>query len=393
MKKRYFFTLLFFVFLNITAKAQIENEIKNYVDSTEILINNGRKFLAKTIQSGDLQKSQEVFHFLMMEGEERNCWSFSFKEQLLLNVVFKDASSLLSLMQNNNENGVQLCYRNMEPIEDVLYSELRKNKPTVEHIKSTENLKDDDVDVLKILFYFIENGAKNDVYDRLIRDFKKKYPQSKYTNFVKGYLPAPTFKASISYSLGSKYDVLTGNYAKYFHNPISLSFGMDFCVSKVYVSLYVEGSDMKLIKPIVLSQTNGDTNNFNDEDIFTRMDIGLKTGYCIVRNKNLLIAPYAALLAGSFLNSDLYSEYDINHSEYDFYDGFMPSVGVHFEYKLGDIQLKSYNPYINQFDVLKSYWSLKFDLGYTSLPKFNNSLAAGNLIYASVGLVYGLGTF
>jgi len=393
MKKKLVFAILFVFAFSISATAQIENEIKNYVDSTEIIINNGRKFLAQTIKNGDLKKSQEVFHYLMMKGEERNCWSFSYKEQLLLNVVFKDASSLLSLMQNYNDDGVFLCYRNLEPIEDALYSELRRNKPVIENLTDSKKLDSVDIEILKILVHILENGSKNDVYDGLIRDFKKTYPQSKYSNFVKKYLPAPTFKASVSYSLGPKFDVLTGNYGKYFHNPVNLSFGMDFCISKVYVSIYIEGSDMKLIKPITLNHTNGDSYNFTNGDIFTRMDIGLKTGYYVVRNKNLHIAPYVTLLAGSFLNSNLYSEYDEDNSEYDFYDGFTQSIGVHFEYKLGDIQMKSYNPYFNQFDVLKSYWSLKFDIGYTSIPKFNNLLAKGNFSYASIGLVWGLGNF
>jgi len=329
----------------------------------------------------------------MMKGEERNCWSFNYKEQLLLNIAFNDVAATLKLIENYSDENIYLCYRNMEPIEDAIYAEFRKNKPILENLTDFEKLETEDIEILKILFHIFENGSKNDIYDRLIHDFKKTYPQSKYSNFVKKYLPAPTFKASVSYSLGPKFDVLTGSYGNYFHNPANISFGMDFCISKVYISIYIEGSDMKLIKPITLTQTNGDTYNFINGDIFTRMDIGLKTGYYVVRNKNLHIAPYVTLLAGSFLNSNLYSEYDEDNYEYDFYDSFTPSIGVHFEYKLGDIQLKTYNPYFNQFDELKSYWSLKFDIGYTTIPKFNNSHAKGNLIYASLGLAFGLGSF
>ncbi|MFZ4583160.1 MAG: hypothetical protein ACOYM7_10970 [Paludibacter sp.] len=88
------------LFICINTQAQIESEIKNYVDSNEIIMNNGRKYLIQCFQEDNPQKVQEVFHYLMMKGEQRKCSAFSFKEQILLGLIMRDCNGLLLLMEN-----------------------------------------------------------------------------------------------------------------------------------------------------------------------------------------------------------------------------------------------------------------------------------------------------
>ena len=392
MKKKLVFAILFVLVFSVTTKAQIENEIKNYVDSTEILINNGRKFLAKSIQDGNLQKSQEVFHYLMMKGEERNCWSFSYKEQLLLNIAFKDVSATLKLIENYTDESVYLCYRNMEPVEDVIYSEFRKNKLTLENLKTSYTLEADDKEILKILFHILENGSKNDEYDAMIVGFNKQYPQSKYSKFVKSYLPAAKIKASIAYYIGPKFNFLSGNFSDYFNNSPSFAFSMDFCISKLYISMYMEGGNMKLIKPITLTNKNGESRDFMAGEMLNKMDIGFKTGYYLIRNKHIHVAPYATLLAGGFMESTLYDYENESNKEYSIYDSFTPGIGVHVEYKLGGYKSKTAAPYMYGFENL-GYFSLKMDAGFVTIPSFKYLPAKGDAAYITLGLVWGIGEF
>lgn len=392
MKKKHVFAILFVFAFSITAKAQIENEIKNYVDSTEILLNNGRKFLSKSIQDGNLKKSQEVFHYLMMKGEERNCWSFSYKEQLLLNIAFKDVSATLRLIENYSDESVYLCYRNMEPVEDAVYAEFRKNKPRLENLKTSDALEGDDRAILGILFYILENDTQSEQYNVLISDFKKKYPQSKYNKFVKNYLPTPKTKSSISYFLGSKFNFFSGNLSKYFNNSPTVAFSMDFCISKLYISMYMEGANLKILRPVTLTNKTGESHDFEAGDWFNKMDIGFKTGYYLIRNKHIHIAPYATLLAGGFMESTLYTTESDSNKEFSIYDSFTPGLGVNFEYKLGGYKSKTAAPYMYGFENL-GYFSLKLDAGFVTIPGFKYLPAKGDAAYITLGLVWGIGEF
>jgi len=394
MKTKILIGLIFVFAFSITASAQIENEIKNYVDSTEILINNGRKLLSKSIQDGNLQKSKEVFHFLMMKGEERNCWSFSFKEQILLQAAYSDWNALLKLVGNySDEVNNFMCYRNLESIDDALYAELRKNAPTVDSISTNATFKQEDVAVLKILSHILQNGSQNGEYDALVISFKKKYPESKYTNFVKKYLPAPKIKASIAYSFGPKFSSLSGNLKNYFTNPTSFGVSMDFCVSKVYISMYMEGNaQMKLLQPIKLTKKGGESYSFDIGDKFSRLDVGFKTGYYLIRNKHFHLAPYVTLLAGGFLESNLYEYENETNKEFSVYDSFTPGLGVNFEYKLGGYKNKTNATYMYGIENL-GYFSLKMDAGFVTIPSFKYLLAKGDMSYVSLGLVWGIGEF
>ena len=54
MKNKLLFAI--FILLFNFANAQIGNEIKTYVDSTELIINNGRKMLVNTLSVKNIEK-------------------------------------------------------------------------------------------------------------------------------------------------------------------------------------------------------------------------------------------------------------------------------------------------------------------------------------------------
>ena len=63
MRKILLLSLFLFVSLNITI-AQIENEIRAYVDSTELIVNNGRKLLVQQLDNENYIKVKEIYNFL-----------------------------------------------------------------------------------------------------------------------------------------------------------------------------------------------------------------------------------------------------------------------------------------------------------------------------------------
>ena len=57
--KGHLMTVLLILF-SINIQAQISEEIKSYVDSTETLVNSGRKMLVQSIAAGDLDKTKDI---------------------------------------------------------------------------------------------------------------------------------------------------------------------------------------------------------------------------------------------------------------------------------------------------------------------------------------------
>ena len=61
------------LFTAFTLHAQIANEIKSYIDSTEIVLNNGRRLMYHSLATADYQKANEVYVYLKAEAAKKHC--------------------------------------------------------------------------------------------------------------------------------------------------------------------------------------------------------------------------------------------------------------------------------------------------------------------------------
>ena len=82
MRKILLLSLFLFVSLNITI-AQIENEIRAYVDSTELIVNNGRKLLVQQLDNENYIKVKEIYNFLNNKTINSNYKAFTYNEKWL----------------------------------------------------------------------------------------------------------------------------------------------------------------------------------------------------------------------------------------------------------------------------------------------------------------------
>lgn len=395
MKTKILFLLFFMSLVSLKASAQIENEIKNFVDSTEILLNNSRKYLSQCLNDNKIEKSNEVFLFIMMKGEEKNCSSLDFKEQLLLLTIFKNWDAVLQKMGNYSIENEYACLQNPISIDDVIFKSLKINKDKIQEDLNKQDFNAEKKQILEILLHVINYGTKNDEYDALIKSFRKSYPNSAYITFVKNYLPEPKYKVSISYSTGPKFSFYTGKLAEHFKNPTGMSLSMDFNFSNVFVSLYVEGASNTLKKDVIMANKYNEIHSFKPGDKFSRTDVGFKTGYFVVRNKYFHFAPYASLLSGGYMNSNLYVNDANDSKEFSIYDSFNLGGGASFELKLKQYKSKTLSPYYMYGLPNENigYFGLKLDAGFVAIPKFDLTSAKGNMAYITLGLVWGIGEF
>jgi len=392
MKKNHVLSLLLTMLLCGSATAQIENEIKNYVDSTGIMMNNGRKLLVASVKDGNRQKSQEVFQYLSMMGDARNCAAFSFNEQLVLNVFFENWEQVLDLMRNYKNGSDELCYRFAESVQETILSELRKNNPGTEVVQQSIRLNKEEQELLDLYFYFLQNGSQDNKYASLKTRFLIKFPFSKYQNFVNNALPAAEINIDVSGTMGPKFSYPVGTLYNYFFNPVGLSLSTDFGFSRYYVSAYLDFSLAMLKKPLTLTGISGNSHQFMAGDVFKKYDMGLKTGYFIVRNNRLFIAPYASILTGGYMESRLYATQAETSTEFNIYNSLTPGLGACAEYKLFNYSMKNIPFYSAFLNFLPSgYVGIKLDAGFNAVFKSAANPAGGVFSYTTVSFVIGYG--
>ncbi len=392
MKKNHVLSLLLTMLLCGSATAQIENEIKNYVDSAEVLMNNGRKLLVTSVKNGNRQKSQEVFQYLSMKGDAQNCSVFSFNEQLVLNVFFKNWEQVLDLMRNYQSGHEEMCYQFAESVQEIIESEFRRDIPDKEVVQQSVRLSIEEQELLDLYFYFLQNGSKDNKYASLKTRFLNKFPFSKYQNFVNNALPDVEMNIDVSCTLGPKFSYPVGDLYNYFFNPVGLSLSTDFGFSHYYVSAYLDFSFAMLKKPLTLTGISGNSHQFIAGDVFKKYDMGLKTGYFIVRNNRLFIAPYASILTGGYMESRLYATQEDTGAEFNVYSCLTPGLGACAEYRLFNYSMKNipfYSAFLNFSQ--SGYVGIKLDAGFNAVFKNTANPVGGVFSYATISFVIGYG--
>ncbi|MDD3079406.1 MAG: hypothetical protein PHH37_09930 [Paludibacter sp.] len=159
--------LIAFLFLISQTYAQeIQNEIKSYVDSSELLVNNGRKLLLSSLQKKDYKKAKEIYTYLNSETATKGCVAFNYTENLNITCLLTDWDIFFDIVEEIDSAGyVSLCYPKSFEISHQLYNEVEQNADSILDKASTE-LPDEKYNLLEIYLYIVKNGYKNETYGK-----------------------------------------------------------------------------------------------------------------------------------------------------------------------------------------------------------------------------------
>jgi len=391
--------IFFLLFLIIPeSKAQIDREIKSFIDSTELIMNNGRKLLVQSLISKDELKAGKVYYYLNDVADKRNCNFMYFNEELYTLLLLKNYRGFFDLVSNMGKNGkIGDCYNFSENYSTKLYMLMKKEADLIQSDIESQDLNEENKALLKIFFYYVKNETVDEYYSSLIKDFKTKYKQSPYMNFITGFLPAPIFKGSFAYAFGATSVSFNGDLKSVITPGILFHMSMDFNVNRIYSSMSFDIGGVNLLQSV--SFKNNETNEiktFQKDDYFSYAGGGLNFGYFLVRKKPFHFAPFVGI-GGYTLESTLYK--DEYTPEYQIFNSFCFSPGIHTELKITEIKMgQNYSNlygmenYNWMYGQSKSYLSLKLDAGYnlyTNLtPGFN-----GNSMFFKLALVWGIGEF
>jgi len=386
--KKFRVVLSTFLLLTVlsTVNAQIENEIISFVDSTELLVNNGRRLLLQHVQAKDYSKVAEIYDFLNEKANARNCAAFTYNEELFISILTNNWNIFLTKAERFSEK-VQVPYCiaiRDQLLGSTLHLEVKNN--ALQHLKNalTTDLTLEDKELLEVYFHVIENGRDN-YYGTKLKEFKKKYPQSRYSDFVNKYLPDPLFTFGMAFSMGATQIFPTGNLSNYFVSSTAFNASMDFYFNKLLIGIQVNIGFWDLKTPM-LSQSTGYGHDFQKNDRFSYVDGGILGGYTLLKNNWLQFTPFV-MLGGTTLESNLYKDPNDSKLEFKITNSFAVGFGLRSEISV--IKFNMRDPYIAS--PIPSRINLRLDAGYNIPVKYNYTPAKGNIPYARMALVWWFG--
>ncbi len=386
MKRKSIILLLLFLISN-NSFCQIANEILSYVDSTEILVQKGRRMMIKELNDSNIVKVNEIYKYLTDLTDEEPYSAFYYLEDIYINMLSGDWEMVNNLMIDYELYKNKIVYPDSQELIQRLYRMTSDNSQHILYSCNNSQINEQAKRIIDILLKYIETESTEKDYNDKLDLYHKDFKNSDYEGFEKGLLPNKIIKASLNFSFGSGMILTTKDLSSNFSNNASFNMGMDVNINKVFTSLYLHGSALKLQEPF-MAVSDIDTLNFEYNEKFSYLDAGLKAGYFLIRSDRFHLAPYASI-SGSFLESTKYDDTEDNDLEYEIFNSFTYGVGLHTEMRLYNFE--SMNIYYG--GTTKGYFSIKFETGYNKVLKFKDKYAKGDTPYFICALVLGFGRF
>lgn len=394
MKKLSSLLLLFFVSMSVFA--QIEEEIRNYKDTNNILIKNGRSMILDHVLNKNYDKVAEVYDFLNKLTLSGHYSAFNYSENLFINLLIGDWKAATYRMKNYSFYIKQSVYPYSidKEFSYILISNVKNERESLLSEIAVADLDTESKTVLQLLVKFFSIKKSDEDIHAQLREFNKTYNQNKenpsvYNDFIDNYLPKPMPEGHLAFSAGSGVIVGAEKFGKQFNPAACFNFSLDFRYEKFFGSLYGVGTNYRLKDSLLLLNHNGLVLN-NDEKL-AFFNGGFKGGYILLDSKFVKIAPYASI-SGSSLQTDWYKDKD-DGDEFKLFNSFTYGVGLHTSIKIKEFkQQNNYGYYYGGYPM-KSFVALKLDAAYNNLVKSKVAEVKGNTAIFTVALVWGMGGF
>lgn len=373
-------------FISFKAQAQIEDEIKSFVDSTEIIVEQGRKMIAHKINEKQYDKVLEIYDYLNEKAIESDCYPFTYVENIYLLTVTAHWNRWLEMAENYEEYNKPLCSQVNNKIISYLFDDLQENDSLLREEIENSSLKREDKDIILLFLFISENGSDNTDYAKKLKKFRKSYPKTRYQTFLEKFMPGKPIKASLGFSLGAAQVSLTSHLAENFEPKTLVNFAMDINVNRFHSSLTFNVGSLALQSPFS-AELEGVQYDFEMNEDFYFLNAGVDVGFFIVKSKHINIAPYMHL-GSTVLESKLFN--DNNKDELELINKFTYGAGLFTEVKLIKFSHSNYNYYTQSTVESESFIGLKLEAGYNKVNGAEYNAYEGNYAYARVSLVYGV---
>jgi hypothetical protein len=373
------------VFIVSALSAQIEEEIKTFVDTTEIYINNGRAIIAKSLIKNDLDKVEQTYKFLKGITDQSSLPSFYYREEIAINFLIKDWEQLSTLLVSYSRD---YDYNNYG-LKAWLGRDL--NKKIVEHYDSISSdlekaLIDEETKLfLKLLLYLAKEDVSDELYREKYNEFKKKYTETKYREAFDCFVYQPFGPASLSLFLGPSYGFPESG--KRFGNMMGVYAGIDININRTYFSLYFVDAYMLSTGNYTIEK-DGETYNIEKGDEFNFVQAGLAVGYFYVRRKWFNLSNYINFSSVQISTDEFNPNKTRTQDDLSITTTMGLGLGLHSEVRLFDIKPKNRK---YGYNFQNSHVNLKVDFEYTYPIQTAIPSMEEKFFLAKIGLVWSWG--
>ena len=380
-------SLTMLAIMSMQLYSQIDKEIVSYVDSTELMVNNGRKLIYKELNDSNIIKVKEIYDYLTQITYENQFSAFYYLEDMYINMLSNDWERVDQLMTDFKDYNQKIVYSDSQGLIYALYAILSESTDKILVSCQESNINYEAKRIVELILTYIKEGNTVEEYNALLKAYKRDFKVSGFDDFINGFLPKKTLKGSWCFAFGSGIIFKTDELAKSFPGSASYNMAMDINIQKIYTSLYLNGSRFKLYEPFTAT-TRFDVFHFTQNESFAYLDVGLKAGYFCLRNDRFHIAPYVSV-SGSSLESTRYDDPDDNDLEYVMFSSFTYGAGLHTEILLFNF------PYGSMYNSrpAQGWFSIKMDAGYNKILEEKDTNVIGDTPYITCALVLGFGTF
>jgi len=227
-------------------KLDLFSEIISQTDSNTIFISNGRALLIKNIVAGDCQHSGFVFDSLRSKFDAQKYVILYPDEEQLLFFLSKQKQPFFNSLCNEVFNDT-LTMPLSDNLYDVSFNYLQTNLD--EYISWIDSSEMTSEEKSIAHFYIAKLGLYNNKPVLLadVRKFRKNYPQSKYTQFVKP-LQAKFSEISFGISFGAGGMDMRGKVTDFVSVSGLFSMEMNCFYNRFYTSFFLSASLKGLLK-------------------------------------------------------------------------------------------------------------------------------------------------
>lgn len=357
----------------------IEDEIKNYNNSTKTMIENGRRLMMDEIERGDLEKASAVLNHLKKKAQGNHIVLY-INEELLATLAMREFEMFLFVAQNIEELSQKWkYYRPYERISERLSRYLKEHSQQIDNDINQSSLSESDKELIMLYKDFYLNRATLELRKK-IKLTQLKHGQD-YSDFLSN-LKRNTMLYRINFDLGYTKQIFSGNITDLMDSNIDcVQFGMDYIINRTLVSIHLQSSVSSLSSKVDIPIKKTDYVYLVNNPIRVHT-FGIKLGGIICKTPNIKLIPYVNLSGIGI---------DASHDDFEadeqktLFDGFMPGIGIQSEISLFSWKSK-YSDFNNRFIYIKP--TLEYSTILTGKQQFK-----GNALQVGFTLGYGLGNF
>ena len=375
-------TVALFVTFHTTNGQNIEQEITSFVDSTEILVNNGRRMMLQYVQTQNFERVAEIHSFLTERVRVYNCAPFVYQEELDIALLTNNWALFLTKAAGVADAGnINLCV----PIQDwllfrALRTEIENNAVNLLEKVWAADLSLEEKQLIDLYLHLAIHG-NDEAYRQKQRTFRREHPESKYSDFVRQYLPVGAVRGGMSWGMGATQVFPIGGLGNYFDATTVFNISLGFTLHRVHIGLQFDVGTMRLNSPLPSSIT-GYHHDFQQGDRFEFMSVSFPVGYTVFKTNRFELMPFIGI-GGTSIMSELYRrESNRSRHEFSIVDSFTISPGLRSEFVLARF---------SSVDDIPHSLHLRLDAGYNIHTRTNFTPARGNTFYVRASVVWWLG--